>query len=134
MYRIHLLSCLLFSSFIFASAYYCFRVLCSSQPCAVWHLPEINLESDVLETPDFLWEEDLFKLHYDKTHQYLEVKKRVDIINARLEHLKELYSLLREQQYASVRRTHPIIFWALAFTSYLDIFILRIHQSCQWPV
>eukprot|EP00808_Paulinella_micropora_P023190 g63256.t1 len=59
---------------------------------------EIFLESDVLETPDFLWKEDLYKTQYDRTHEYLEVKKRVDILNARLEHLKELFNLLREQQ------------------------------------
>lgn len=43
----------------------------------------INLHTDILDTPDIFWEFDEFSDHYSSCRSYLEIPKRVDILNQR---------------------------------------------------
>lgn len=56
---------------------------------------DVNLHTDILDTPDIFWEEDCFEANYDFCRNYLDIDKRVEILNARLEVLKDLYDLLQ---------------------------------------
>ena len=51
----------------------------------------INLHTDILDTPDVFWEFDDFEEHYLKCRRYLDISKRVNILNQRLEIVKEFY-------------------------------------------
>jgi len=53
----------------------------------------VNLNSDMLDEPDFFWEDDEFQPLYKKTMRYLDVDKRVEVLNTRLDILRELYVL-----------------------------------------
>lgn len=55
---------------------------------------QVNLQSDLLDHPEFFWEQDQFKPIYDRLFQYLELGKRVEILNKRLDLLKELFDIL----------------------------------------
>ena len=51
---------------------------------------DVNLHSDILDTPDFFWEEDRFAPEYKMFMGYLEMTGRVDVLNKRLDMLREL--------------------------------------------
>lgn len=56
---------------------------------------EVNLHTDILDTPEIFWDEERFEPHYVACRGYLDVDKRVDILNQRLGVLKDLYDLLQ---------------------------------------
>eukprot|EP00062_Callorhinchus_milii_P009687 gi/632953762/ref/XP_007892600.1/ PREDICTED: required for meiotic nuclear division protein 1 homolog isoform X1 [Callorhinchus milii] len=55
----------------------------------------INLSSDLLMTPDFYWDRENLEQLYDKTCQYLNINRRVKVINEKLQHCTELTDLMR---------------------------------------
>jgi len=56
---------------------------------------DVNLHTDILDTPDIFWDEDRFEPNYQSCRSYLDIDKRVDILNQRLGVLKDLYDLLQ---------------------------------------
>merc|ERR1711948_40783 len=56
---------------------------------------DVNLHTDILDTPDIFWDEERFEPHYVACRGYLDIDKRVDILNQRLGVLKDLYDLLQ---------------------------------------
>mmetsp|Transcript_96636 Transcript_96636/g.277512 ORF Transcript_96636/g.277512 Transcript_96636/m.277512 type:complete len:441 (+) Transcript_96636:3-1325(+) len=56
---------------------------------------DVNLHTDILDTPDIFWDEERFEPHYVACREYLDIDKRVDILNQRLGVLKDLYDLLQ---------------------------------------
>lgn len=58
----------------------------------------INLHnSDILETPEFFWDEDQYKFIYTRLKQYLELDQRKERLNKRLELLGELFRMVHQQ-------------------------------------
>eukprot|EP00922_Rhytidocystis_sp_ex-Travisia-forbesii_P030802 GHVS01045446.1.p1 GENE.GHVS01045446.1~~GHVS01045446.1.p1 ORF type:complete len:340 (+),score=27.44 GHVS01045446.1:147-1166(+) len=57
----------------------------------------INLHTDILDTPDIFWDNDDFADHYDTCRLYLEIKKRAEILNHRLDIIKDLYDMLNNE-------------------------------------
>lgn len=53
-------------------------------------LADVNLHSDILDEPDFFWEDDEYEPLYKRTLKYLDVANRVKILNKRLDILREL--------------------------------------------
>ncbi|KAL7528618.1 hypothetical protein ACHAXR_002538, partial [Thalassiosira sp. AJA248-18] len=43
----------------------------------------INLETNMLDTPEEFWEDDRFHTEYDKSIKYLDVEKRINLLNSR---------------------------------------------------
>jgi len=56
---------------------------------------DVNLHTDILDTPDLFWDEGGFESHYLSCRAYLDVDKRVEILNQRLAVLKDLFDLLQ---------------------------------------
>uniref|UniRef100_A0A672NK36 DUF155 domain-containing protein n=1 Tax=Sinocyclocheilus grahami TaxID=75366 RepID=A0A672NK36_SINGR len=55
----------------------------------------INLSSDLLITPDFYWDREDLEQLYDKTCQFLNINRRVKVVNEKLQHCTELTDLMR---------------------------------------
>lgn len=55
----------------------------------------LNLHTDILDTPDYFWDEDRYKSEYLIVWKYLEMDIRVEVLNKRLDMIKELLDLLR---------------------------------------
>ncbi len=55
----------------------------------------INLHADILDDPEFFWEQDRYKHVYEKLFKYLELGKRVGLLNKRLGIMKELFDMIR---------------------------------------
>uniref|UniRef100_K3WZW5 DUF155 domain-containing protein n=1 Tax=Globisporangium ultimum (strain ATCC 200006 / CBS 805.95 / DAOM BR144) TaxID=431595 RepID=K3WZW5_GLOUD len=58
---------------------------------------DVNLNSDMLDEPDFFWEDDEYEPLYKKMMRYLDVDNRVQILNTRLDILRELLDVLSQQ-------------------------------------
>eukprot|EP00929_Paragymnodinium_shiwhaense_P120413 TRINITY_DN92353_c0_g1_i1.p1 TRINITY_DN92353_c0_g1~~TRINITY_DN92353_c0_g1_i1.p1 ORF type:complete len:1242 (-),score=238.72 TRINITY_DN92353_c0_g1_i1:18-3743(-) len=57
----------------------------------------MTLQSDILDTPEIIWENDRYDGKYNYCRKYLEIPKRVDILNQRLQVLTDIYSFLQAQ-------------------------------------
>ncbi|KAJ0406644.1 hypothetical protein P43SY_009755 [Pythium insidiosum] len=60
-------------------------------------LADVNLHSDILDEPDFLWEHDEYEPLHKKMLKYLDVTNRVKILNKRLDILRELVEVLNQE-------------------------------------
>lgn len=56
----------------------------------------INLHSEILDTPELFWEHADLEPIYRRMAQYLDVSKRVDLLNRRLTLLHELFEILSD--------------------------------------
>lgn len=45
---------------------------------------EINLGTDILDIPDYFWENDNYQRQFTRVHNYFEIEKRTEILNYRL--------------------------------------------------
>ncbi|KAF4661580.1 DNA repair and recombination protein RAD54-like [Perkinsus chesapeaki] len=57
----------------------------------------INLHSDILDTPDVFWEFDLIERVYEMCRDYLDVRKRLDVLNQKLDIMKDMYEMIQNE-------------------------------------
>lgn len=57
----------------------------------------VNLHSDILDTPELFWEFDEYEQMYDLGRSYLDIDKRITILNQRLDIMKDLYEMLQNE-------------------------------------
>ncbi len=58
----------------------------------------VNLQYELLDTPDFFWDFPELETYYHKTSNYLEIKNRVIALNKKLEIIHELFEMLSDEQ------------------------------------
>ena len=51
----------------------------------------------MLDTPDLFWDEDKWESTYIYARKYFTIQKRVDVLNKRLDIIKELYDMLNDE-------------------------------------
>ena len=61
----------------------------------------INLHSDILDHPDFFWEDDEWLPLYLRAAKYLEIDRRAEVLNKRLDIIKELFDMLASELHNS---------------------------------
>ncbi len=54
----------------------------------------MNLDSDILDTPEFFWRRPKYESFYIRCSEYLDIQARVAILNRKLDRLYELYGIL----------------------------------------
>ncbi|OII76458.1 hypothetical protein cand_001870 [Cryptosporidium andersoni] len=57
----------------------------------------INLQTDILDTPDIFWDLQEYETYYLCCRNYLEIPKRAEILNQRLDIIKDLYDMLNNE-------------------------------------
>lgn len=57
----------------------------------------VNLHTDILDTPEFFWDTPELEPFYRSMVQYLDVRPRVEVLNKRLDIVKELLEILSNQ-------------------------------------
>jgi len=101
---------------------------------------QVNLHSDILDSPDFLWEDDAHEPAYAALKDHLDVPERVTLLNDRLDILKELLEVLNTQlsnHHSS--RLEIIVIWLIITEIAVSLLIFlfdRIFppQSAVWPI
>ena len=57
----------------------------------------INLDCDLLDTPEFFWKRPGYEPYYKITTEYLDLKQRIDVLHRRLDVVHELYIFLSHE-------------------------------------
>ncbi len=58
---------------------------------------EINLDTDILDVPDYFWNNDKYQPNFNVVCKYFEISKRTEVINHRLNIIGELLYVLNEE-------------------------------------
>lgn len=89
---------------------------------------QVNLESDMLSTPDFFWErEDKWEPIFRQAGWYLEIKARVEVLDARIVVLDGMLHMLKDQlEVMHSTRLELIIIWLLV----LQVAIFFVWNIC----
>ena len=78
---------------------------------------DVNLHTEILDTPDFFWKEDSVEPIYRKTMLYLEMETRTEILNKRLDMLRELLGVLQQQhENENAMKLEVIIIWLIVIS------------------
>mmetsp|Transcript_10271 Transcript_10271/g.11374 ORF Transcript_10271/g.11374 Transcript_10271/m.11374 type:complete len:434 (-) Transcript_10271:176-1477(-) len=56
----------------------------------------INLENNILDTPQEFWEDDKFHAEYKKAMEYFDIVSRLELVNARLQVMQDMNEILIE--------------------------------------
>ncbi len=82
----------------------------------------INLHSEMLDTPEFFWEYRELEPFYHKTVHYLDVNKRVEVLNKRLNIVHELFEILsNELNHQHLSRLEIIIIFLISIEVILNL-------------
>lgn len=57
----------------------------------------VNLNCDVLDTPEFFWRRPKYETYYNMAVDYMDISLRLDILNRRLNIIHELYEILSNE-------------------------------------
>mmetsp|Transcript_17930 Transcript_17930/g.26852 ORF Transcript_17930/g.26852 Transcript_17930/m.26852 type:complete len:603 (+) Transcript_17930:211-2019(+) len=95
----------------------------------------VNLQTDILDTPEILWDFDEWESLYMTSKRYLGVAERVDILNQRLDVIKDLYNILNDE--LGVQQSHregQIIIALISLELLVEIFkeLLDIPAIATW--
>lgn len=103
----------------------------------------VNLESDMLSTPDWFWDNDEWEPVYKHALKYLEVDNRVNILNKRMEVMSEMFEMLRNQlEVRHATRLEWIIIWLIVIEVLLEVcwnIMIRVRtpslfRPCMCPI
>lgn len=85
----------------------------------------INLLLDVLETPEFFWDYPELEVYYKMIAHYLDIKKRVEVLNHRLNIVHELFDMLGTE----LNHQHSSrLEWIIIYLIVLEVVISLSHQ------
>ena len=75
---------------------------------------DVNLHTEILDTPTFFWKEENFEKDYKTVMGYLEMSGRTEILNKRLDMLRELLDVLQQQmENAHAVKLEWIVIWLI---------------------
>lgn len=85
---------------------------------------DVNLHSEILDIPDFFWKENSIEPLYRMTASYLEMEPRTEVLNKRLDLLRELLRLLQHQHETSHGVTLEwIVIWLIVVSVVLELML-----------
>lgn len=89
----------------------------------------INLHTEILDTPEFFWEHPELEPYYRRTSHYLDVSKRVEILNRRLNVVHELFEILSNE----LNHQHSSrLEWTIIILIVLEVAIAVFHDILAW--
>ena len=81
----------------------------------------INLHSEILDTPEFFWNHPELEPFYRRTSHYLDVTKRVEVLNKRLGVVHELFEILSNE----LNHQHSSrLEWTIIILIFIEIMIV----------
>lgn len=88
----------------------------------------INLHQELLDTPEFFWEYSELEPYYRLVAHYLDIERRVNVLNQRLTVLKELFDMLNtEINHKHGSRLEWTIIWLIVIEVVLELSQLMFH-------
>ncbi|HEV8051635.1 MAG TPA: RMD1 family protein, partial [Parachlamydiaceae bacterium] len=88
----------------------------------------VNLNMDVLDTPEFFWEYPELDPYYLSMAKYLDVRGRVDILNQRLNVIHDLFDMLgTELNHVHSNRLEWTIIWLIVIEVIISLVVHVFH-------
>ena len=81
---------------------------------------QVNLHSDILDTPDLFWDYDDIEGYYNKMRNLLDINRRIEILNKRMIILKDLYDVLNNE---ITTQNKLGLVWIVVYLIVVEIFI-----------
>lgn len=89
---------------------------------------KINLQYDLLDKPEFLWDNPEYDEYYHRTYEYLEIGQRLEVLNKKLSVLRDILNILADElQFKHSTKLEWIIIILIA----IEIFITLIEHSLK---
>ncbi len=90
----------------------------------------INLHQELLDTPEFFWEYSELEPYYLMVAHYLDIQRRVNVLNQRLTVLKELFDMLNtEINHKHSNRLEWTIIWLIVIEVILELTNIFFHLN-----
>jgi uncharacterized Rmd1/YagE family protein len=90
---------------------------------------QINLHYDLLDIPEFFWENPEFGSFYSTIADYLEIRQRVDVLTKKLETIHELFNMMVDEQ---KHKHSSLLEWIIIYLIAIDIFVIFVHDILKW--
>jgi len=89
----------------------------------------INLHSDILYTPDFFWKRPQYEAYYHMVIELLDMEKRAEILNRKLDVINELYGILSgELQHNQSSRLEIVIIILI----FVEVMLVVLKDILHW--
>lgn len=89
----------------------------------------INLHTDILDTPEFFWRRPRYEPYYEMVSEYMDLSTRLDILNRRLDVIRELYEILSEElKHAHSSRLEMVIIYLI----FLEVVVAVFKDVLHW--
>ena len=89
----------------------------------------INLNTEILDTPEFFWEHSELEPFYRRVTHYLDVNKRVDLLNRRLMLLHELFEILEN----GLNHRHSVrLEWTIIILIIIEVVLSILRDLLHW--
>jgi uncharacterized Rmd1/YagE family protein len=91
---------------------------------------DVMLHYDLLDVPEFFWENPELNHYYSMITDYLETEQRVNVLGKKLETIHELFNMMAdEQKHKHSSMLEWIIIWLIAF----EIVVFLVHDVFALP-
>eukprot|EP01124_Arcella_intermedia_P023310 TRINITY_DN3682_c0_g3_i1.p1 TRINITY_DN3682_c0_g3~~TRINITY_DN3682_c0_g3_i1.p1 ORF type:complete len:405 (+),score=72.99 TRINITY_DN3682_c0_g3_i1:97-1215(+) len=89
---------------------------------------EVNLHSDILDTPEFFFENPPLLPLFEATIDYLDLEQRVSVLNSRLDVVGDMFNLLNEEVHSQHgTRLEWILIWVIIASVLLELLNLTLE-------
>jgi uncharacterized Rmd1/YagE family protein len=91
------------------------------------HRSNLNLHSDVLDTPNCLWDLDVVSAVYRLCRKYQDIEKRLQILNHRLDVMKDMYEMVQSEiNIKDYSRLEMIVVLLIVVEVFIDVALIII--------
>jgi uncharacterized Rmd1/YagE family protein len=89
------------------------------------HRSNLNLHSDILDTPNCLWDLDTVSAVYRLCRKYQDIEKRLTILNQRLDVMKDMYEMVQSELHIKdYARLEMIVVWLIVLEVIIDLILV----------
>jgi uncharacterized Rmd1/YagE family protein len=92
------------------------------------HRMNVNLHTDILDTPKYFWEHGELKPIYFDTRYYMDIDQRVEVLNQRLQIVENLFTVIHQELNT---RHFRHLEWVVLCLFFVDIFLAVASVWCQ---
>ena len=93
---------------------------------------DVNLHSEILDVPDFFWKQEKFERDYKMVYKYLEMAERTEVLNKRLDMLRDLLDVLQQQlENAHAVKLEWIVIWLIVIEVLVQVLAVG-GESMGW--
>lgn len=89
----------------------------------------MNLNSDILDTPEFFWDYEVYEQMYVKFREHLDVDQRVNVVNQRIEVMTDLFDVLENDLH---HQDEGRIQWIIIILCALEAMVMAVRLFARF--